>query len=41
MNDFVRYTVYGTTVTDNLCEYHYRCSTEKQAIHLAGLLNSQ
>ena len=37
---FVRYTVYGKTVTDNLCEYDYSCSTEKQAVHLAGVLNS-
>lgn len=37
---FVRYTVYGKIVTDNLCEYVYVCSTEKQAVHLAGVLNS-
>ena len=37
---FVRYTVLGRVVTDNLCEYDYVCSTQKQAVHLAGVLNS-
>jgi hypothetical protein len=34
-----RYTVHGTTVTDNHCEYVYTCSTEKQAEDLCRKLN--
>jgi hypothetical protein len=34
-----RYTVYGTTVTDNHCEYEYSCSTVKQAEDLCRKLN--
>lgn len=40
MSYWVRYTVYQKTVTDNLTEYEYVCSTAAQAHHLAKVLNS-